>query len=308
MPNNKNSLNLKLSKNTSKKVVYSHLHVDGIVKKEKIKEVGEKNTINKSFSVKETYKIPEKKEEKISDIKTKVVNENEINKNNDKSFVDDNKRLFLKVAGVAGLGLAASALFPSQTTAYIAGSAPTSGGGGGGGGTVGLKNIGGTSINPATEDTLALVQGNTSSVDTNIGTVNTNISNIDSNISSIKANTANIPTKGQTTMVNSMPVTIASDQPALPISGTMSFDASSRMTVDPSDSLFYLRKIVKQLEPLTTVDAANRQKVYIDGSASLTVTLATTAVTTIAGQGNQMYQDVARNTYANGVRNNLAFT
>lgn len=302
MVNSKNSLNLKLTKNTFQKSVSSRKQLDGIIKKEKYQITKVIDLKNKTLPVVRGIDFAEKKVEKTPGIKTEIISEIENTNINENSVVDDNRRLFLKVAGVAGLGLAASALFPSQTTAYIAGSAPTAGGG-----SVSLKNAGGTTINPATEETLALVEGNTSSVDTNIGTVNTNIINIDSNITSIKANTANIPAKGQTTMLNSMPVTIASDQPALPISGTMTFDASSKMTVDPADSLFYLRKIVKQLEPLTTVDAANRQKVYIDGSATLTVTLSTTAVTTIAGQGNQMYQDVARNTYANGVRNNLAF-
>jgi hypothetical protein len=215
--------------------------------------------------------------------------------------INDKKRAFLKLAGVVGVGALATTLIPNKAEAFMFRSSPTTT-------SVGVKNSSGTQINPATEDTLLLVRGNTSSVDTNIGTVNTNIGTINSNIASIQANTANIPVKGQATMLNSMPVTIASDQPALPISGTMTFDPTARMTVDPADSLFYLRKIVKQLEPLTTVDSANRQKVYIDGSVNLTVTLATTAVTTIAGQGDQMFQDVARNTYANGIRNNLAFS
>jgi len=214
---------------------------------------------------------------------------------------DSRKRSFLKVAGMVGVGALATTLLPRKADALVFGSAPASN-------IIGLKNASNVRINPATDDTLALVQTNTATVNTNIGTVNTNIATVNSNLASVAANTANIPVKGQTTMVNSMPVTIASDQPALPISGTMTFDPTAKMTVDASDSLFYLRRIVKQLEPLTTVDSANRQKVYIDGSATLTFTLATTAVTTIAGQGDQMFQDVARNTYANGIRNNLAFS
>jgi hypothetical protein len=61
--------------------------------------------------------------------------------------VDNNRRLFLKVAGVAGLGLAAGALFPKSAEAYVAGSTPTSN-------VVGLKNDTNTRINPATEETL----------------------------------------------------------------------------------------------------------------------------------------------------------
>ena len=214
---------------------------------------------------------------------------------------DSRKRSFLKIAGMAGVGALATTLLPRKADALVFGSAPAST-------SMGVKNASGTRINPATEDTLALVYGNTSDIDTNIATVNTNMATVNSNITSIAANTANIPAIGSNTMVNSMPVTIASDQPALPISGTMTFDPTVQMTVNPADSLFYLRKIVKQLEPLTTVDNANRQKVAIDSSVALTVTLATTAVTTIAGQGDQMFQDVARNTYANGIRMNLAFS
>lgn len=64
------------------------------------------------------------------------------------SSLDDNKRLFLKVAGVASLGLAASALFPKSADAYVAGSTPTSN-------VVGAKNASNTRINPATEETLS---------------------------------------------------------------------------------------------------------------------------------------------------------
>jgi hypothetical protein len=64
--------------------------------------------------------------------------------------VDNDRRLFLKVAGVAGLGLAAGALFPKSAEAYVAGSTPTSN-------VVGLKNDTNTRINPATEETLELL-------------------------------------------------------------------------------------------------------------------------------------------------------
>lgn len=62
--------------------------------------------------------------------------------------VDDTKRLFLKAAGVAGLGLAATALFPKSADAYVTGSTPTSN-------VVGLRDDSNTRINPATEETLS---------------------------------------------------------------------------------------------------------------------------------------------------------
>jgi hypothetical protein len=110
MVNSKNSLNLKNKKNTSGGVVSSHRQIDSASKKNKISKI---------------------KEEEI-----------------EKASVDDSKRLFLKVAGVAGLGLAASALFPKTSEAYVAGSTPASN-------VVGLKNSGNTRINPATEETVS---------------------------------------------------------------------------------------------------------------------------------------------------------
>ncbi|MBP6911772.1 MAG: hypothetical protein KBB88_01050 [Candidatus Pacebacteria bacterium] len=61
---------------------------------------------------------------------------------------DNDKRAFLKVLGVAGLGLAATTLFSKKADAYVVGSTPTSS-------VVGVKNDANTRINPATEDTLS---------------------------------------------------------------------------------------------------------------------------------------------------------
>src|SRR3989344_4931639 len=60
---------------------------------------------------------------------------------------DKDKRTFLKVAGVAGLGLAGSLLLPKKADALIMGSSPTTG-------VVGVKNAANTRINPATEETV----------------------------------------------------------------------------------------------------------------------------------------------------------
>ena len=67
--------------------------------------------------------------------------------NNVKDF---NKRGFLKILGVAGLGLAGTALFPKKADALILGGTPTSS-------VVGVKNVANTRINPATEETLGTV-------------------------------------------------------------------------------------------------------------------------------------------------------
>lgn len=60
---------------------------------------------------------------------------------------DNDRRMFLKVLGGAGLGLAAMSVLPKQASALVAGSAPTSG-------VVGLRNAANSRINPATEETL----------------------------------------------------------------------------------------------------------------------------------------------------------
>lgn len=110
MVDSKNSLDLKKKKNTSSRSISSRPQIDSVVKKSKISKI---------------------KEEEIKE-----------------ATIDDSKRLFLKVAGVAGLGLAASALFPKTSEAYVAGSTPASN-------VVGLKNSSNTRINPATEETLS---------------------------------------------------------------------------------------------------------------------------------------------------------
>lgn len=68
--------------------------------------------------------------------------------------VDGDKRNFLKLASVVGLGLVAASTLPEKAHAYVMGSSPTSG-------VVGVKNAGNTRINPATEDTVQLLlEGN----------------------------------------------------------------------------------------------------------------------------------------------------
>ncbi len=64
-----------------------------------------------------------------------------------KHVPDENKRIFLKALGVAGVGIAASQLLPRKAEALVMGSTPSSS-------VVGLKNASNTRINPATEETL----------------------------------------------------------------------------------------------------------------------------------------------------------
>jgi hypothetical protein len=81
--------------------------------------------------------------------------------------------------------------------------------------------------------------------------------------------------------------------------------------------------MVKIMESQATVDAANRQRITIDAMGALTsmpvtigagaaaigsVVFGATASVNIAGQNQQMYQDPARNAFANGIRQNLIFS
>jgi hypothetical protein len=72
-------------------------------------------------------------------------------KTNSKEVQNEDKRAFLKIASIAGLGLAASQLLPKKAEALIMGSTPSSS-------VVGMKNSDNNRVNPATEDTLALIK------------------------------------------------------------------------------------------------------------------------------------------------------
>ncbi len=98
-------------------------------------------------------KIVKKKIEPSVTQKEGPVPEENLSINNDVEKVDDGKRMFLKMAGIAGLGIAASTILPKSASAYVAGSTPTSN-------VVGLKNSSNNRINPATEETLSeLISG-----------------------------------------------------------------------------------------------------------------------------------------------------
>lgn len=259
--------------------------------------------------------------------KNQINNVKEVEINNEN--IDDGKRLFLRLAGIAGLGFVASALFPTkEADAYVTGSTPTSN-------IVGSKNIANIRINPATEDTLATIKTNT---DPLVASGAGGYVRQDSTATIAKETggnldiiAANIPAKGQTTMSASTPVVISSDQTPIPVSGSFSVDSvgikdSTDTRINPvqDDSVILLRRIVKLMESQATVDLGNRQRVTIDSLGSLGATMpvsgslttagtvstvsTVSAITTFLGQNQQAFQDVARNTYANGIRNNLIFS
>ena len=205
---------------------------------------------------------------------------------------DSNKRFFLKLLGGAGLGFFASTLFANKAEALVLGSHP-------GSSVVGIKDASNNRINPAKED------GNLATL------------------------VSRIPAQGQATMAASTPVVIASNQSAIPITGSLSatIDTSSVLTTDPANSLFFLRRIAELLEGMGTVDAQQRLRVTLDSTAAAfsiptiasitagtittvsTVTTATVSNTVlVAGYNQQMFQDVADNAYSNAIRSQLTFT
>lgn len=281
---------------------------------------------------------------------------------------ENKKRMFLKMAGVVGLGTAASLLFPNKAQALVFGSTPASN-------VVGVKDSSNARIDPAKEGgNLATIKTSTDTFVTsggggyvrqdstatiakesggNLASIKTSIDSLvtsggggyirqDSTGTMAKESggnlatiATNIPAKGQAAMVGSMPVVIASDQTAIPVSGTFSVAAvglkdTTNTQINPAtdDSVFYLRRMVKLMESQATVDATNRQRVTVDAFATAlalpTVTAVTAitnalpaganaigAITNIATIGlydRQMFQDVAKNAWSNGIRRNLTFS
>jgi hypothetical protein len=176
----------------------------------------------------------------------------------DMSDTENKKRTFLKFAGAAGLGAAASLLVPGRAEALVFGSTPASN-------VVGLKDSANVRIDPAKEGgNLATVKTNTDPLVTAGGggfvrqdSTATIAKETGGNLAGIKTNTdtfaasgaggfvrqdstgtiaketggnlatiaTNIPAKGQALMAASMPVVIASDQGAIPVSGSFNISA-----------------------------------------------------------------------------------
>jgi hypothetical protein len=100
---------------------------------------------------------------------------------------------------------------------------------------------------------------------------------------------------GQANNTNSSPVTISSDQ-------------IGANQLASEEALVLLRRMVKLMESNAVVDAANRQRIIVEGTASVGGTVAVSNVATVAGYAQQQYIDIARNAYANGIRSKLDFT
>ena len=102
---------------------------------------------------------------------------------------DKNKRTFLKMAGIAVLGLGGSLLLPKKADALIMGSSPTTG-------VVGVKNSTNARISPATEGTVSslLKPGDLA---LNAGVLQVKVTSVSGEGSSSFSNSANTPTSGR---------------------------------------------------------------------------------------------------------------
>ena len=248
-----------------------------------------------------------------------------------KTQMDESKRLFLRLAGVAGLGIVAASVLPKKAEALVLG-------GGASSAASGIKNAAGTRINPATEDTLAGIKtktdlltfdagSNPANLKVNVAAGSVGLSNTggtpinpatEDTLALIKAQTAKLQFDGSNNLLTSVGGT----------GNIVGVKDTTGTQVNPAtdDSLVYLRRMVKLMESQGTVDSGNRQRVVVDsfGSGVVTgvgasgagvprVTVSTdsafsTTITSFLGAGDQAFQDVARNTYANGIRANLQFS
>lgn len=211
--------------------------------------------------------------------KTQIVRES----NEPPSSVDDNKRAFLKIAGVAGLGIAASALFPKGAEAYVTGSTPTSN-------VVGSKDASNVRINPAKEDgNLATIAGKDFATQTTLA--------------AMKAKTDLL-----TFDVSNNLLTASSGGASV-----VGLKNSSDVRIDPAqdDSVILLRRMVKLMESQAVVDSQMRQRVTVDIMPTTTVT-GTVTVGSITSLGqlagvDSRWQiiDWSRQAYNSGIRANL---
>jgi len=205
----------------------------------------------------------------------------------------------MKALGMIGAGVAGAFLF-SDTANAMTGSARVTQ-------VSSVKNSNGVKINPATEGTLANVNSSASALAASTATLVTTTATSATNSAAFATNAANIPTKQNLTMANSMPVAIASNQ-TVNVFGNMAFaNVSTAMAANATDPLFYLRKISKQLESRSTMDAAKRQRVYVDGISSSAIQLST-GISPVAGYDQKMYQYSSRNAFADGIRRKLKFS
>ena len=197
---------------------------------------------------------------------------------------DVKKRMFLRLAGLGGVGAIAAMMLPKRAQAYVMGGSPTSA-------VVGIKDAGNNRMTPAKETGGNLDQINLNTAPLLVSTEGAyiqqdssgtiaketggNLATIATNTGNLSTISTNIPVKGQAAMAASMPVVIASNQTPIPVTGSFSggggidpvgLKDTTATQINPAtdDAIVYLRRMVKIMESQATVDAANRQRIAID--------------------------------------------
>ncbi len=195
---------------------------------------------------------------------------------------DTDKRTFLKLAGVAGIGLVASQMLPKSASAYVMGSSPTSS-------VVGVKDSTNARIDPATETTLALIQAKTASL-TFDGSNNLLTASSGGGAVTVK-DTTNTQINPATDDSVILLRRILKQVDSL---GVVDSAQRQKMTLDSITSGLTL-STVTAVGTVTTVTTVG------------TVTSATNLVALGGVDGRYLYIDTARNMYANGIRSQLSF-
>lgn len=207
--------------------------------------------------------------------------------NSDQDTIDSAKRSFLKFAGVAGLGVAASALFPGRAEAYVAGSTPTSN-------VVGVKNSANTRIDPATEATLALIQAKTANL------------TFDGDNNLLTAQSAAASAVGIKDTTNTL-VNPATDDSAMLLRRLLR-QVDSLAVVDSAQRQKVTLDSITSGLTLSTVTTVGTVSTVTAVTTVATVTSATNLVALGGVDGRYLHIDTARNMYSNGIRSNLLFS
>ena len=183
--------------------------------------------------------------------------------------VDNNKRSFLKTAGVISAGALAFSLLPKKAEALVFGSKPVAT-------ALNIKNSSNQKINPATDGKLDDIIVELKKKVNSDGTQPVSIS-------------GTVPVSGTvavSSVAGTVPVSVAETVNVTlsgnsVVSGAMGVKDSSDVRVNPvqDDTVVLLRRMVKLMESQATVDAANRQRVSVDSmGAGLAATTSTITV------------------------------
>lgn len=85
-------------------------------------------------------------------------------------------------------------------------------------------------------------------------------------------------------------------------------DAGNVINPAEDETIILLRRIVQTLQPIAVQDANNRQRVSVDNNIAVGSATVNNLQAIAALDPRFWWADAARNTYANGIRQNLIFS